>query len=356
VTDNVNGCDDPISNTISVTVNAVPSIDVAAVVPVCIGGSAVLVSTVTNGTGLFSYQWQSAPAAGGPWASISGATNASYTASTAVSGTTFYRVILTDAGSGCGSQTSVARSVTVYDNATVSINPDFDEVCIGGVLNIIATVSSGSGTFQYSWESSPTGDVGSWTVISGAITNTFSVPTASVHTTFYRVSVLDNAVNCDDPVSAAVEVSVINDPLVTIDLEEASICEGGSAVFNSSVSGGIGTASYQWQYNDPVNGWTDVPFATSATFGIVLDDVGSYAYRVVVLMSQGCNRTSASLTVVVNADPTISITSNESEVCLGAFVNLNAAVTGGSVRVTYHGQSSPNGRTGWTDVGTSNTD
>src|SRR5690606_9413083 len=57
-----NGCADPVSNTVDVTVH-----DAAVVTilednnPICIGGSSTITPDITGGSGLFSYQWQESP-------------------------------------------------------------------------------------------------------------------------------------------------------------------------------------------------------------------------------------------------------------------------------------------------------
>jgi hypothetical protein len=150
LTDNFSGCDDPSSNVVSIVVNTVPTVSINTLPPVCVNGPALFTATVTNGSGVFSYQWQSSTAVGGPFSNISGATNSTYNAPTATPGTMYYRVVLTDASSGCGVHTSVARSVVVYQDASVSIAPNFSQVCIGGTLVITATVSNGSGAGRIS--------------------------------------------------------------------------------------------------------------------------------------------------------------------------------------------------------------
>ena len=144
--------------------------------------------------------------------------------------------------------------------------------------------------------------------------------------------------------------------VVTIDVADAFICEGGTASFTSNVLGGIGSAAYQWQYNDSISGWTDIAGATNSSLDEVLAVPGTYEYRVGVIMSQGCDKISNSLLVTVYNDATISIALNESEVCVGAFVNLTATISDGSDELSYYWQSSPDGTTDWTDVGPANTD
>jgi hypothetical protein len=68
-----------------------------------------------------------------------------YSAPSAVAGTTFYNLILTDAGSGCGSALSNAVSVLVVSQPTVRLRP-ISVICIGGTSTITAT-TNGSGSF-----------------------------------------------------------------------------------------------------------------------------------------------------------------------------------------------------------------
>src|SRR5690606_37291649 len=149
-----------------------------------------------------------------------------------------------------------------------------------------------------------------------------------------------------------VQISIINDPVVAVSIDNASICEGGTSTYSAAVTGGIGSPSYQWQYNDPILGWTDLNGETNQTLEVTYNTAGTYEHRAVVAMSVGCNGVSDGLVLTVNTDPDITITANESEVCIGAFVFLSATVTGGSNQLMYHWQSSPDGTSNWTDIGT----
>jgi hypothetical protein len=71
-----------------------------------------------------TYQWQSAPAAAGPWTNIAGATSS--TANVTVSSTTYYRCIL-----ACGSSTAASSAAT----ASLSASPGSCGIC--GVINSI---------------------------------------------------------------------------------------------------------------------------------------------------------------------------------------------------------------------------
>lgn len=73
----------------------------------------------TTGCGI-TYQWQSAPAAGGPWTNVAGATTNPFTASPG-SGTTFYRCVVTCTTSGLSANST---SVSVSNTAPVPANND----------------------------------------------------------------------------------------------------------------------------------------------------------------------------------------------------------------------------------------
>jgi hypothetical protein len=55
VTDLSNGCADPISNVLQITIEPQPTVDITVDNPlVCIGGSSVITSVVTDGSGVFT--------------------------------------------------------------------------------------------------------------------------------------------------------------------------------------------------------------------------------------------------------------------------------------------------------------
>ena len=100
-------------------------------------------SSVLSATGLstdcgISYQWQSAPAAGGPWTNIAGATADTYTASP--SSNTYYRIVSSCANSGLsGNSASVLLSST--------FSPPANDNCANAVsLTVNADYNCGSVT------------------------------------------------------------------------------------------------------------------------------------------------------------------------------------------------------------------
>ena len=129
-TSTING--DPVtcsanSNVIKVTVGPDPYISAEPVdITICSGHTTTLSVTASGGTGVFSYQWQSATGAcpGTNWSNIIGATDQTYT-TPALTQTTVYRVLITQSGLGCDALTS--RCVTVcFDNISLILSRIFN--------------------------------------------------------------------------------------------------------------------------------------------------------------------------------------------------------------------------------------
>ena len=128
-----------LSNTSSVIVTALPSItdQPTPLTEVCVDGVVELSVAVADGVGTPTYQWfenTTATTIGGT--SITGATNATYTPDTSVSGTKYYYVEISYSG-GCSPVTSAVSTVEVF-SPTVSITtvPDPQSICVGGDVTL----------------------------------------------------------------------------------------------------------------------------------------------------------------------------------------------------------------------------
>src|SRR4029079_1850947 len=128
------GCSEPFSNIVSVTTQPGPTVTISINNPVvCLTGSALITSSVLNGSGSFTYQWQSSPNGSNPWTNIVvNGNNATYTPLTNATGTTYYRVSVTDAAGGCDDPVSTAVQLVVQPQPTVTISLDNPVVCVTG--------------------------------------------------------------------------------------------------------------------------------------------------------------------------------------------------------------------------------
>src|SRR5688500_10936501 len=262
LTDLSNGCEDPLSNILSVTITAQGTVDINADnVNLCVGGSSTITSTVTNGSGLFNYQWQSSPDGLGGWANITlNGNSANYTVPTAIAGTTFYRVIVTDLANNCNDPVSDVVEVIINPSASVSIAATNEIICVGGTSVINPTITNGSGVYLYQWQSSPDGS--SWAhITSGGTSATYNVPSSVAGTTYYRLLFTDLYSGCCDPVSNAITVVIAEQVELSISVENSIVCLGGVALIVPDIDNGSGVYSYQWQSSpDGNNPWTDITF------------------------------------------------------------------------------------------------
>jgi len=249
--------------TASVVVNGLPAATITASGPtVFCAGGSV---NLTAGGGL-SYNWSS-----GAGTSIISVTN---------SGT--FTVTATD-GNGCKG-TSAATIVTVNPLPTASITASGPtSFCAGGSVGL--TASAGA---AYVWST-------------GATTQSITVNTASSLTV--RVTDINGCTNQ----SAAINVTVNALPTATVSASgPTSFCAGGSVSLTASAGAG-----YLWSTG-----------ATTQTISVT----GSGTPSVRVTGANGCNATSAPVTVTVNPLPVATINNgNAVSFCAGSTADLTAS-------------------------------
>ncbi len=370
------GCLAPIyTNSVLTTVVADPALTTPAANAVCIGGSSVTAtSTVSGGTGTFSYQWQYSSNGTSGWANVvtgtpTGITYTNPTTATvtiAGGGTeiaqiAYYRCVLstaTPAGAGCDA---------ISGNYVHTINPDpvaqtvnstianGSTVCIGAVGS--ATFSGGSGGAGTITDTYEKADVTS---------NTWVAYTAGTATTFntagaifgFRTRRSATGSGCATTANNTVSFIVVADPTVSTQPVAGTICSGGTRTLTAVTSNGTGTITYQWEESND-NGvgdpWADVVGGSGATtLSYTTPALTANLYHRLRVNSTGAGCTNpgysnAVLTTVV-ADPTVTITGS-ADVCVGSSVVLTATPAGGSgALVTYNWERSPAGLGTWTSV------
>jgi RHS repeat-associated protein len=140
-------------------------------------------SVVSGGSGVDTYQWQSAPD-NATWSNIPGATTAGYTAPSLI--TTYYRLVVTSNGV---SATSTSALVTVH-LMPGTMTPAAVTIASGtspGIFTVTpAQGQECSGNFSYQWQSAP--DNATWTNIAGATGLSYS-PGNLTAGVYYRVQV-----------------------------------------------------------------------------------------------------------------------------------------------------------------------
>ncbi len=276
---NANGC--KASNTVIVNVNLIPTI-IASITPnpssICLGTSTQLNTTVSGGTGTFTYLWTSTP---------SGFSSTLQNPVISPTQNTTYAVTVTS-----GIKTTTANtSVTV--NSLPLANAGADATI---VIGNNATLTATGGT-SYLWSNNA---------------NTASINVSPQNTTIYIVTVTgQNGCTKTD----SVQVSVTGIPLsATVSATPNSICKGKSTQLNTLLSGANGNSTFVWSastsnFTSTLQNPSVTPDATT-TYNVTVTNAG--------------NTTIASVTVTVNSLP-IPNAGNDVSILLGETTTLTAS-------------------------------
>ena len=219
--------------------------------------------------------------------------------------TSTYNINVTETGTGCsGTKTT---TVTVGGNVHVTTNSPAP-ICTG-----TSTTLTASGATNYTWSPS----------IGLSATTGSSVTANPSATTTYRV--VGNSSGCTD--TAYITLTVTSIPVVTVNAPSL-ICAGTATTLNAG-----GANSYAWL----------PPTGLSATTGasVSASPASSTTYTVTGI-TNGCS-SSSTVTVTVQALPSVSITADKNTVCSGLSAQLTAS---GATSYSWSPAASLNSSTG----------
>ncbi len=265
--------------------------------------SKTFVASASGGSGTYSsYQWYVG-------SSIqSGATASTFNYSPTSAGSYSILVTVTDSLGKTSAQSSPAASVTVNSALvapTVSASASTINQGQNCSLSSVA-VSTGTGPYTYQWLEKVPG-ASSYSLISGAISSTYSFITSSSTTTGswgFELQVTDSA--SEVVISTSVSVIVNAVPIVNVTPISWTMDVGQSLTFTATPSGGSGSypsTGYKWYVGGVVQSGQ-----TASTFSYSPTSAGAFLITVTVTDSQGgTSAISSAATVTVNASPTVSI-------------------------------------------------
>ncbi len=289
------------TGTTSVQVNAKPVITAGNNSPISVGGTILLSSSASGGSGSgYTYQWS------GPnnYASTD-AQPVGFTATLPASG--IYTVTLTDSN-GCTGTGSTTVTVVACPSITASVN---GAVCDGGTITLQSTPVGGALPYtSFAW-SGPNN-------YSAIVEDPAPFQANMSANGTYTVTVTDH-LGC----TATATVTVVVDPNPSIAAQNnGPHCAGAIALVSSSPSGGTPGYSYSWTGPNFFGAFVEDPPGFTATVA------ASGIYQVKVTDSKGCTAT-ATTNLVVHPKPTVTASSN-SPLCVGANLNLMSNPSGGS--------------------------
>lgn len=263
----------------------------------CLGKTATL-TTITSGTGPFSYQWRKNGVV------ISDATNSNYSIPS---------VTETDAGTYCVETTGLCNSVTncatlIVAVPTTATSPNSLTNCPGAAATF-NTIASGSGPFSYRWTkgSSP---------IAGATNESYIIPSVSAGdagTYCVEVTGVCNTVtNC-------ATLTVLNGTTAAT-LASLTNCPGTTASF-ATVPNGTAPFSYRWTKNG-----SPIPNATNSSHSIAAVDFGDAGIYCVEVTGH-CNTVTNCATLIVH-EPIILTGPNARTNCAGTTATFTTTASG----------------------------
>ncbi|MCT6925108.1 S-layer homology domain-containing protein [Metasolibacillus sp.] len=270
-------------------------------------------ATVADG-GTLSYQWYSHTMnsnSGGT--AINGATSATYTVPTSVLGDTFYYVVITNTNNSVsGIQTATTASnaarVRVHEQATFTVsdtewtfpaltvgyttaqvipikkNITLTKVGVGAIDNVAVSFSEGANSSFMTGTVRPDAlDDGTLSAVmmvfpkqglaAGTYTETVTITADAVLSQSFQVSItIHSLVNAETPV------------IQTQPSDQTTLVNGSRTLSVATAVADGGTLSYQW-YSHTMNsnsGGTAIADATSATYNIPTNIVGTTYYYVVI--------------------------------------------------------------------------
>ncbi|MFN5844229.1 MAG: beta strand repeat-containing protein, partial [Flavobacteriia bacterium] len=241
--------------------------------------------------------------------------------------------------------------VIVLPQPSISAQPLASQnVCINGTPTVLSvSITGGSSSFGYQWFSNTVSSNSGGTLISGAITNSYTPSSAAAGTFYYYCVITDNINGCNDPITAVSAVTVVNNILITSQPANAPpICQGGVESFSVTAAGGVAPISYQWQYYNGVS-WNNVSNglpsgaiytgSTSTSLSVSgITSSGTHDYRVIITSpGVGCvsaTSNTASLTVVNPIVITLNPVANTT-ICAQGSVTYTVSGTGGTPSLNY---------------------
>ena len=207
-------------------------------------------------------------------------------------------------GGGCSLLDSAFVTVTVNAKPAVSATSSVPEICVPGSTSLTAT-----GAVSYTW--SPTTGLSS-----GTGTPVTANPTS---TTVYTLTGT-GANGCQN--STFVEVSVKPNPVAVMSLGTSSVCEGSPFTFDGSLSSNVDDFTWSFTGGTP---------SSSTLTGGTTTFTGTGPHAVSLLVSNICGTNTATGTVTVNANPTVTFTMAPDTVCqTSGLLALSGTPSGGA--------------------------
>ena len=228
---------------------------------------------------------------------------------------------------------------------TTTVSGTNNPFCLGSNLTLTATITPAAATGTVQFYDGPS-VLGSPVNISGGVA-TYS--TTSLSSGSHSITAIYSGdVNYAGSVSAPYTQTINSYPALVAgshNTNAVTACSNYNPDVlnfnppNTPPSGGLAPYSYQWQESIDGGAWTDIAGATLSSYDPSnLVTPGTYSYRVVIRDVCDQTATTASKTITIVSDPSVTISGGTS-FCVNAATTLTATVTNGTGTIGYQWQS-----------------
>jgi len=356
----INTCGSTLTTAATLTINTPPVITTQPVNTVVCEGNAASLSSPAVGTAI-TYQWQLSKDIGVSYNNIPGATNATYTVSptTIAMSAYMYRCIVS--GTCLPAAYSNAAVLTVDTIPVVTAQPVNARTCETSNASFSIT-AVGTGRI-YIWQvntGSGFTNVPAAPPYSGINTSKLTITGATINMSSYTYRCIVTGACPPVATSASASLRVDTIPVVTLQPNNDTVCEGNSATFTIA---NVGTeCTYQWQVDTGVNVFVNInfenytgEFTPTLTVKHAYRYITGYRYRCVVTGRCAPPATSNPATLTVHIPPHITNqTSSNVTICNTATDSFMVQAVGTSI--SYQWQLSIDNGTTWLNIsgGTTN--
>ncbi|QQL50415.1 gliding motility-associated C-terminal domain-containing protein [Mucilaginibacter ginkgonis] len=316
------GCSLPARASVTVTVNAAPSVTVTPPTQTINSGQTATL-TASSTTPNATFNWYTQPTGG-----TSIFTGATFTTPPLTTNTTYYAEAV-DPVSGAVSTSRASGAVIIGNSPTVTVTPPTQTINSGQTATFTASSPTAGATFN--WYTTPTGGT---PIFTGS---TFTSPALTANTTYYAEAV-DPVTNIPSATRATGTVTIGNAPSVTVTPPTQAITSGQTATFTASST--TPNATFKW-YSQPTGG---APIFTGPTFTTPpLTANTTYYAEAVDPVTNAPSATRATGTVTIAATPTITVTPPAQTIASGQTATFTASST--TPNATFNWYTTPTGGT-----------
>jgi len=299
------------AQTVSVTVNPTPVMTSASTATICSGGT-VSIPLTANVASTFTWVAANNPNTTGETittqtTSVITNTLVSTTGNTEV---VVYTVTPVSTGGSCVGATQTV-SVTVSPTPVVTVTPNSQTLCSGGVATM--TLTSNVGGTIFNWTVTQTGASGASAGSGSSITHTILATGASAGTITYTI--IPTIGTCSGaPATATITVNPV--PSLTATPSSQSFCSGGAT--GISLTSNVAGTTYSWTVSQ-----TDVSGASNGSGSSITQTLSATgtvtgtADYTITPTANGCSGTPVVVSVTVSPVPSVTATPSSQALCSG---------------------------------------